>query len=116
MHLTTSALSNDPAADLEPFVEFLQKMDLALVYSAYFSICGYKLEELNYSNVYATESPIYELDHDHSIQNAKKIFQTIFKDVEFLPRAPDPEENLIDSEYLMQQDEDESAGAENTEQ
>lgn len=65
-------------------------------------------------NIYATETPVYELDHDRSILNAKRIFESIYEGAEFLPRAPDPEDNTNDCEYLMQQDEPEASGAEKT--
>lgn len=40
--------------------------------------------------------PFFELDFDESIQQAKNIFKNIYPEEEFLPRAPDPEEIVIE--------------------
>lgn len=42
--------------------------------------------------------PFFELDYDQSIQQAKTLFTQIFENEEFLPRAPDPEEIIIEGD------------------
>lgn len=50
------------------------------------------------SNCYITCGPYFELDFDESIRQAKKIFAQIYEEEEFLPRAPDPEEIIIEGD------------------
>lgn len=50
------------------------------------------------SNCYVACGPFFELDYDQSIQQAKKLFTQIFENEEFLPRAPDPEEIIIEGD------------------
>ena len=69
-----------------------------LLYSSYFTISGYDLENNSSSLIYNTAPPYYELDYDLSITNARHIFSKIYENVEFLPRAPDPEEIVIEGE------------------
>lgn len=50
------------------------------------------------SVIYNTAPPYYELDYDSSIKNARTIFSKLYEDADFLPRAPDPEEIVIEGE------------------
>lgn len=87
---------------MEPFLQQIFGNDAPttpkLLYSSYFSICGYELENNSSSLVYNTAPPYYELDYDLSINNARHIFSQLYENVEFLPRAPDPEEIVIEGE------------------
>jgi len=47
------------------------------------------------NNLYLCCGPLFELDYDLAIENARKMCRKIFPDEEFLPRAPDPEEIVI---------------------
>ncbi|XP_073811629.1 rab escort protein [Musca autumnalis] len=100
-HLTTTALSDNPQADLEAFTEqvfsFSQESP-RILYSAFFTITGLELNAAGSSLIQATAPPFYELDYDKSIQDARNIFSKLYADQEFLPRAPDPEEIVIDGE------------------
>nr|XP_022900003.1 rab proteins geranylgeranyltransferase component A 1 isoform X1 [Onthophagus taurus]XP_022900004.1 rab proteins geranylgeranyltransferase component A 1 isoform X2 [Onthophagus taurus] len=49
-------------------------------------------------NVFLCPGPDMDLDIDGSIKKAKKIFNALYTDCEFLPRAPDPEELIIGEE------------------
>ncbi|XP_036333314.1 rab proteins geranylgeranyltransferase component A [Rhagoletis pomonella] len=106
-HLTTTAQSNQPEQDLMPFVAQVFNSDLGnipkLLYSAYFTIMG-RQRTMTTPNVdsstpiFCTSAPFYELDYDRSIANARDIFAKLYVDAEFLPRAPDPEEIVIEGE------------------
>lgn len=49
-----------------------------------------------YQNLYVTSPPVNELDYDSVIEEAKSIFDTLLPDEEFLPRAPDHDEIVIE--------------------
>lgn len=69
-----------------------------LLYSSYFPIASYELQNNLSSLIYNTAPPYYELDYDQSIDNARSIFSKLYENTEFLPRAPDPEEIVIEGE------------------
>ncbi|XP_067627668.1 rab proteins geranylgeranyltransferase component A [Eurosta solidaginis] len=106
-HITTTAQSDQPELDLAPFVAQIFNTNAAnapkLLYSAYFTIMG-RQQASNTPNVdastplFCTSAPFYELDYDKSIANARDIFAKLYDNAEFLPRAPDPEEIVIDGE------------------
>ncbi|KAG8194753.1 hypothetical protein JTE90_026397 [Oedothorax gibbosus] len=48
--------------------------------------------------IFLTSSPDLELDYEHAVKQAREIFDAIFPGEEFLPRAPDPEDILIESQ------------------
>lgn len=50
------------------------------------------------SNCYVACAPYFELDYDESIRRAKQLFSQIYENEEFLPRAPDPEEIIIEGD------------------
>ncbi|KFM68724.1 Rab proteins geranylgeranyltransferase component A 2, partial [Stegodyphus mimosarum] len=47
-------------------------------------------------SIFLTSSPDVELDYEHSVKEAHEIFNKICPGEEFLPRAPDPEDILIE--------------------
>ncbi|KAF2893593.1 hypothetical protein ILUMI_12580 [Ignelater luminosus] len=49
-------------------------------------------------NIFVCPGPDLDLDYDPAIAQAKAIFNEIYPDLEFLPRAPDPEEIIIEGE------------------
>lgn len=72
-----------------------------VLWSMYFNIpsCRQCVEPVKLpSNCYITCGPYFELDYDESIQHAKKLFTQIYEHEEFLPRAPDPDEILIEGD------------------
>lgn len=92
-------MSNDPATDLQPFKELIFPDLSFLLMSAYFTITSYNYEPFNTNGrILVTDPPFYELDYDLSIENAYEIFKKLYNDAEFLPRAPDPEEIVIEGE------------------
>ncbi|XP_075166528.1 rab escort protein [Haematobia irritans] len=101
IHLTTAALSDNPQSDLEVFTQqiFNDKPESPnLLYSSYFTISGYDIPSNTSPLIYTTAAPFYELDYDKSIENARSIFSKLYADQEFLPRAPDPEEIVVEGE------------------
>lgn len=55
-------------------------------------------------NVHIACGPIFELDYDETIRRAKAMFNKIYPDDEFLPRAPDPEEIIIEGDAATMTD------------
>lgn len=50
------------------------------------------------ANVYLCSGPDLDLDFEYAVTEAKEIFSKMYPDSEFLPRAPDPEEILLEGE------------------
>uniref|UniRef100_A0A336K9D5 Rab proteins geranylgeranyltransferase component A n=1 Tax=Culicoides sonorensis TaxID=179676 RepID=A0A336K9D5_CULSO len=50
------------------------------------------------ANVKLACGPFFELDFDRSIFQAKEIFSDLYPDLEFLPRAPNPDEIICEGE------------------
>lgn len=48
------------------------------------------------SNLYLMSTPGIHLDYDVYIEQAEQVFQEMYPDEEFLPRAPDPDEIILD--------------------
>ncbi|KAH8418371.1 hypothetical protein KR222_004504 [Zaprionus bogoriensis] len=98
-HLTTPAISEDPAADLAAFVaQIFQDNAPQVLYSAYFTIAAHVDSTDTATPIFCTAPPAYELDYDAAIADARNIFGKLYEDAEFLPRAPDPEEIVVDGE------------------
>ncbi|KAH8253367.1 hypothetical protein KR032_005069 [Drosophila birchii] len=99
-HLTTPAISEDPASDLAAFTsQLFVQSGLEIIFSSYFTIATQSSgSNAAGEHIYYTDAPTYELDYDAAIDNARCIFGKLFTDAEFLPRAPDPEEIVVDGE------------------
>jgi len=98
-HLTTPALSEDPASDLAIFTsQLFDQSDAQIIFSSYFTIAAQSSKSPAAEHIYYTDPPTYELDYDAAIANARDIFGKMFPDADFLPRAPDPEEIVVDGE------------------
>ncbi|XP_058129228.1 rab proteins geranylgeranyltransferase component A [Anopheles ziemanni] len=79
-----------------------------ILYEAYFNIpscvaCTVTSNSVVPAGIRLTCGPYHELDYDQSIDQARRIFQDMFPDEEFLPRAPDPEEIIIGEEEPVQE-------------
>ncbi|XP_034245153.1 rab proteins geranylgeranyltransferase component A 1 [Thrips palmi] len=57
-------------------------------------------------NVHLCSGPDLELDFEFSVQQAERLFKKMYPDLEFLPRAPDPEEIVIEGDTPEVVDED----------
>ncbi|EFA02190.1 rab proteins geranylgeranyltransferase component A 1 [Tribolium castaneum] len=72
-----------------------------ILWSCYFSIPDSNDLDLTVEtpkNVTLCPGPDLDLDYDDAVRKAKAMFTDIFPDCEFLPRAPDPEEIIIEGE------------------
>ncbi|XP_053681235.1 rab proteins geranylgeranyltransferase component A [Anopheles nili] len=117
IHVTTIAVTENPEADLRPYIsqilsddfpspneESVQKENTTstILYEAYFNIpnCGFCTETKVSlpSGMHLSCGPYHELDYDDSILQAKSIFNELYPEELFLPRAPDPEEIIIEEE------------------
>ncbi|XP_064536544.1 rab proteins geranylgeranyltransferase component A [Drosophila montana] len=100
LHLTTPAFSEDPAADLADFTaQLLETNAPQILYSAYFTIAAPRNADASAATpVYCTAAPAYEVDYYTAIADAKHIFSQLYENDEFLPRAPNPEEIVVDGE------------------
>ncbi|KAG5311118.1 RAE1 geranylgeranyltransferase, partial [Acromyrmex insinuator] len=50
------------------------------------------------SNIHLCSGPDLELDFDFAVNQAKNIFKSMYPDEDFLPRAPDPEEIVLEGD------------------
>ncbi|KAK2586255.1 hypothetical protein KPH14_001511 [Odynerus spinipes] len=57
-----------------------------------------KLNDTAPSNIYLCSGPDLELDFDFAVDQAKEIFKSMYPDEDFLPRAPDPEEIVLEGD------------------
>ena len=120
--MTGTSLTDDPKADLKPYVDQLLSSEApekreptnedeeeeenttsTILYGAYFKIpacikCEHCKIMSPSKGIQLACGPFFELDYDKSIQQAKDIFKSMYPEDEFLPRAPDPEEIIIGDE------------------
>ncbi|XP_045478876.1 rab proteins geranylgeranyltransferase component A 1 [Harmonia axyridis] len=118
VHITAPGLSS-PKEDLQECIEKLFTTDSntecqkpKIIWSAYFSIPDTNNQAVKSSlpkNVYACPGPDSDLDYDYSVQKAKEIFSAIYPGEDFLPRAPDAEEIVIEGEEIAMEGEPEPA-------
>lgn len=137
IHVTARAISDDPQADLEPYVTQILSREVpkptptpaegeifentqentvsTILYQLYFTIpacvsCnhGHPSPKLP-RGLHLACSPLLELDYDESIARAQTIFKDIYPEEEFLPRAPDPEQIIIGDEEDQQSQQPEQA-------
>ncbi|KAI4462518.1 rab gdp-dissociation inhibitor [Holotrichia oblita] len=107
VHMFTKQI-NTPKEDLEECVSKLfqsEKEDSdvkdarpQVLWSFYYSAPDTNTANLRKDapeNAFLCPGPDCDLDIDFSIKKAKEIFNSMYPDVEFLPRAPDPEEIII---------------------
>lgn len=93
LHLTKTGGGDESGID-KSLDKILQDKS-RLVWSLDFKITTDAYNAQSNGNLYFCTGPLFELDYDQSIENAKNICKNMFPDEEFLPRAPDPEEIII---------------------
>lgn len=105
VHVTCRARSDAPKSDIEPYEQLLFNADADdhdVLWSMYFNIpsCRQCIDSVKSpANSFVACGPYFELDYDESIRMAKKLFTQIYgTEEEFLPRAPDPEEIIIEGD------------------
>ncbi|XP_071560115.1 rab escort protein isoform X2 [Temnothorax nylanderi] len=57
-----------------------------------------KLSDSAPSNIHLCSGPDLELDFDFAVNQAKNIFKSMYPEEDFLPRAPDPEEIVLEGD------------------
>lgn len=109
VHLITKQQSN-PKDDFKHVVANLFESNYThlqvdgkpnMLWACYFSIpntSDLKLNDNDHLNVHLCDGPDLDLDYDYTVKKAKDIFQRIYPDIEFLPRAPDPDEIIFGEE------------------
>ncbi|XP_044253963.1 rab proteins geranylgeranyltransferase component A 2 [Tribolium madens] len=101
VHLVSRQIEG-PQIDFKHIIQNLFGSEKAkILWSCYFSIPDSNDLDLRCEtpkNVLLCPGPDIDLDYDYAVKNAKTIFMDIFPDCEFLPRAPDPEEIIIEGE------------------
>lgn len=109
VHLTCSSVAETAEQDLEPAVKMLfdtspegegMSKPKAL-YILYFNVEDTTQAPLNENcppGLILVSSPGPHLDYEHTVNEAREIFHRMYPNEEFLPRAPDPEEILLEHE------------------
>ncbi|KAJ1521318.1 hypothetical protein ONE63_002994 [Megalurothrips usitatus] len=72
-----------------------------VLWSMYFNCAETSKSLLNANvpqNLHLCSGPDLELDFEFAVQQAERLFKTMYPDLEFLPRAPDPEEIIIEGD------------------
>lgn len=107
IHITCKASGTSPTQDIHPFERqlFDDANENTILWSMYFNIpqcmkCQHFTDK-NSANIHIACGPFFELDYDESIQQAKSMFNEIYPNDEFLPRAPDPEEIIIEGDAAL---------------
>ncbi|KAH8270858.1 hypothetical protein KR018_007627 [Drosophila ironensis] len=98
-HMTTPAVSDDPAADLRDFrSQLFDDSAREILLSCYFTIATQTSRSTDDEHILYTDVPNFQLDYSAQITNARQIFEKLYGDEEFLPRAPDAEEIVVEGE------------------
>lgn len=85
-------IDNNNKHDLKPHV----------LWSLYLNLpaSDIKLNSSAPNNIHLCSGPDLELDFDFAVNQAKEIFKTMYPDDDFLPRAPDPEEIVLEGDEV----------------
>jgi Rab proteins geranylgeranyltransferase component A len=118
IHLTCDAIET-PEKDLQPYMDLILKSTPPIVsdspaesdeetvptilWSFFFKIpkctnCDRPAGSMLKSGLKMCCGPRFELDYDLAIAQAKLIFENLYANEEFLPRAPDPDEIIFGDE------------------
>ncbi|XP_077519148.1 rab escort protein [Amblyomma americanum] len=111
VHLTCGSIQDTAEKDLEPAVKILfntsqlpegeDSSKPKALYVLYFNVEDTTQAPLNENcppGLILVSSPGPYLDYEHSVNEARDVFRTMYPNEEFLPRAPDPEEILLEHE------------------
>ncbi|KAL3188438.1 hypothetical protein MRX96_003417 [Rhipicephalus microplus] len=109
VHLTCPSVQETAEQDLVPTVQMLfdtsregeDKSKPKALYILYFNVEDTTQAPLNENcppGLILVSSPGPYLDYEHPVIEARKVFHRMYPTEEFLPRAPDPEEILLEHE------------------
>lgn len=111
VHLTCTSVHETAEQDLEHAVKMLfdtsppneggEETKPKALYIVYFNAEDTTQASLNENcppGLILVSSPGPYLDYEHPVNEAREVFRRMYPDEEFLPRAPDPEEILLEHE------------------
>lgn len=109
VHLTCPSVQETAEQDLAPAVKMLfdtspegeDKSKPKALHILYFNVEDTTQAPLNENcppGLILVSSPGPYLDYEHPVNEAKEVFHRMYPNEEFLPRAPDPEEILLEHE------------------
>ncbi|XP_031838052.1 rab escort protein [Nomia melanderi] len=80
--------------------EFAENIKPQVLWSLYLNLpaSDIKLNDSAPNNLHLCSGPDLDLDFDFAVNQAMSIFKAMYPDEDFLPRAPDPEEIVLDDE------------------
>lgn len=98
VYMWTKSSTANAKIDLNPIINQIFKDDIkdAIIWKFYYQqLTGpqtglIKTDEID--GLFITSPPSNDIDYSHCISEAKQIFDKMFPNQEFLPRAPDPDE------------------------
>ncbi|KAK2726092.1 rab proteins geranylgeranyltransferase component A 1-like [Artemia franciscana] len=67
-----------------------------VLWSLYFNTCQVEFDGKYPENVFHIEGPGADLDIDGVVSKAKEVYAKAYGDIEFLPKAPEPEDIILD--------------------
>ncbi|XP_075235250.1 rab escort protein [Lycorma delicatula] len=85
----------------EPPIEPIKHHKPQLIWSLQFNVPETSVDNLSDDipdNVHLCSGPDFDIDIDYVVDQAKAIFNKMYPDCEFLPRAPDPEEIVLEDD------------------
>lgn len=106
VHINCATISGTSQEDLTATVEKLfctsevPSQKPQLIWALYYNI-SYVDQMLSSNipeNLFLVNSPVYEIDYEKSIGEAKAIFDRMFPNEDFLPKAPDADDIIIEVE------------------
>ena len=97
LHLTKSREKNGENDLQESFSTVMPSTEDKLLWTLDFKVFTENLEALEKTtgSLFLTSGPHFELDYDLTIEKAREMFNGMFPEEPFLPRAPDPEEIIL---------------------
>lgn len=105
VHLSCLSMSETSKQDFLPIIEklFSTVQDSSgrpqLIWSLFYNISFVDNSvRSNSDNLFVVDGPVFEMDYGKCISEAKSIFEKMFPNEEFLPKAPDAEDIVIEVE------------------
>ncbi|XP_034936778.1 rab proteins geranylgeranyltransferase component A 1 [Chelonus insularis] len=98
MHTQTSDKAHE--GDEKSEEKDIENLKPRVLWSLYLNLpaSDIKLSNSAPKNIHLCSGPDLELDFDFAVNQAKEIFKTMYPDDDFLPRAPDPEEIVLEGD------------------
>lgn len=108
--ISTTGKDVKPRDALQPFIDQIfskggkeeekekeyKEKDEKILFELFFTIPILKSHFKITPNIHSVGGPAYALDYDMYIEEAKEMFSKLYPDEEFLPRAPEPDEIVME--------------------